>query len=116
MKSTIKSKLKNLLSRKFLIAVLTIVSGVVLVIRGQMVAGVSAIITAAIGYLVAEGYVDAKAVSSTITITDELITDLATMTDDEEIDIAAEISRKVAEEVTKQLSDEQLSTKYNASI
>jgi hypothetical protein len=56
--------LKKLSSRKFLVSAAGIVSGVALVISGSEVEGVAAIIASVIGYIVAEGYIDAKAVKA----------------------------------------------------
>ena len=58
--------MKKLSSRKFIIAVSGIVSGIVLIISGSVTEGVSAIIASVIGYLAAEGYVDAKAVKAAL--------------------------------------------------
>ena len=57
-----KSLKTKLTSRKFLVAVAGIISGIVLIVNGNTTEGVSAVIASVIGYLVAEGYVDAKAV------------------------------------------------------
>ena len=57
--------IKKLTSRKFLVSVAGIVSGIALVISGNETEGVAAIIASVIGYLVAEGYIDAKAVKAT---------------------------------------------------
>ena len=54
--------LKKLTSRKFLVAVAGIISGIVLVVNGGTTEGVGAIIASVLGYLAAEGYIDAKAV------------------------------------------------------
>lgn len=59
--NTLKSKLT---SRKFLVAVAGIVSGIVLLSNGNTNEGVSAVIASVIGYLVAEGYIDARAVKA----------------------------------------------------
>ena len=58
----LKTKLS---SRKFLVAVSGIVSGIVLIASGNATEGMGAIIASVVGYLVAEGYVDAKAVKAT---------------------------------------------------
>ena len=57
--------LKKLTSRKFLVSAAGIVSGIALVIGGNAAEGVAAIIASVLGYLVAEGYIDAKAVKVT---------------------------------------------------
>lgn len=61
--------LKKLTSRKFLVAVAGIASGIVLIVNGSTTEGVSAVIASVIGYLIAEGYIDAKAVQ---TVTDKV--------------------------------------------
>ena len=42
-----------------------IVSGIALIISGNATEGVAAVIASVLGYLVAEGYIDAKAVKAT---------------------------------------------------
>lgn len=64
MKEMLKTKLT---SRKFWVAVAGIVSGIVLIVNGNTVEGVSTLIASVVGYLVAEGIIDAKKVK---TITD----------------------------------------------
>lgn len=55
----------KLTSRKFLVAVAGIVSGIALLVNGNVTEGVAAVIASVIGYLVAEGYIDARAVKVT---------------------------------------------------
>lgn len=57
-----KSLKTKLTSRKFLVAVAGIISGIVLIVNDSPTEGVGAIIASVLGYLVAEGYIDAKAV------------------------------------------------------
>lgn len=66
MKDVIVSKLT---SRKFWVAAVGIISGVVLIANGNTVEGASTLIASIVGYLVAEGIIDAKAVN---TITDSV--------------------------------------------
>lgn len=61
--------LQKLTSRKFLVAVAGIVGGIVLIVNGNTTEGVGALIASVLGYLVAEGYIDAKAVQ---TVTDKV--------------------------------------------
>ena len=56
--------LKKLTSRKFLVSAAGIVSGVALIVSGNETEGVAAIVASVLGYLVAEGYIDAKAVKA----------------------------------------------------
>ena len=67
---TLKTKLT---SRKFLVAAAGIVSGVALIVSGNTTEGVAAVIASVIGYLVAEGYIDAKAVKATAEAVSEAV-------------------------------------------
>ncbi|MBQ4151204.1 MAG: hypothetical protein IJC81_05320 [Clostridia bacterium] len=51
-------------SRKFLVAASGVVSGIVLIASGNATEGASAIVASVLGYLIAEGYIDAKAVKA----------------------------------------------------
>ena len=55
----------KLTSRKFMVAVAGIVSGIVLLVNGSTTEGMATIIASVIAYLAAEGYIDAKAVRAT---------------------------------------------------
>lgn len=55
----------KLTSRKFLVAVAGIASGIVLIANGSTTEGVATVIASVIAYLAAEGYIDAKAVKAT---------------------------------------------------
>ena len=57
-----KTFLKKLISRKFIVSVSGIISGIVLITSGNTTEGVTAIIASVVAYLIAEGYIDAKAV------------------------------------------------------
>lgn len=63
-------------SRKFILAIIGIVTGLVAMKNGEISAGAALVGTAIIGYLVAEGYIDAKA-ATTIVEAVEDITDAA---------------------------------------
>lgn len=54
--------LKKVSSRKFIVAVSGVVSGIVLVANGSTTEGVTAIVTSVVAYLAAEGLVDMAAV------------------------------------------------------
>ena len=56
--------LNKLSSRKFLVSVAGIVSGIVLISNGSSAEGVATVIASVVGYLVAEGYIDAAAVKA----------------------------------------------------
>ena len=53
-------------SRKFLMALAGVIGGAVLIACGSTAEGTTALITSVLGYLVAEGYVDAKAVTDAL--------------------------------------------------
>ena len=55
----------KLTSRKFLVAVAGIASGIVLIANGSTTEGVATVIASVIAYLAAEGYIDAAAVKAT---------------------------------------------------
>ena len=57
-----ESVLKKVSSRKFIVAVSGVVSGIVLVANGSTTEGVTAIVTSVVAYLAAEGLVDMAAV------------------------------------------------------
>lgn len=57
-----KTFLKKISSRKFIVSVSGIISGIVLIASGSTVEGVTAVIASVVAYLIAEGYIDAKAV------------------------------------------------------
>ena len=56
-----ESVLKKVSSRKFLVAVSGVVSGIVLIVGGNTTEGVTAIVTSVVAYLAAEGLVDMAA-------------------------------------------------------
>ena len=66
MKEAIVSKLS---SRKLWVAVAGIIGGVVLIANGNTVEGTATIISSVVGYLLAEGIIDAAAVK---TVTDSV--------------------------------------------
>ena len=62
---------EKLTSRKFLMAVAGIVSGIVLILNGDSTEGVSAVVASVLGYLIAEGYIDAKALKAAAEVAKE---------------------------------------------
>ena len=57
-----KTLLQKLTSRKFLIAIAGLISGVMLIVNGNVDEGVTSVVASVIAYLVAEGIIDAAAV------------------------------------------------------
>lgn len=64
---------QKLTSRKFWVAIVGIVSGIVLIANGNTVEGVSTLVASVVGYLVAEGIIDAKKVNTVIDSVEETI-------------------------------------------
>lgn len=62
---------EKLTSRKLWIAIIGIISGVALIVSGNSTEGAATLITSILGYLIAEGYIDAKAVDAVVEIVDE---------------------------------------------
>ena len=58
--------LRKVGSRKFLVAVTGVVSGIVLIVGGNVTEGVTAIVASVVAYLAAEGIVDMAAVKKAI--------------------------------------------------
>lgn len=69
MKDVIKTKL---MSRKLWVAVAGILGGVVLIAKGNTVEGTATIISSVVGYLLAEGIIDAAAVDTVVDAVDEV--------------------------------------------
>ena len=63
--------LKKVSSRKFIVAVSGVVSGIVLVANGSTTEGVTAIVTSVVAYLAAEGLVDMAAVKKQSEVADK---------------------------------------------
>lgn len=68
-----RSFLSKLTSRKFIACVAGVVTGIALIVNGNTVEGVTSVIASVVGYIIAEGYVDSKAVKSTITISKDVL-------------------------------------------
>ena len=66
-----KTLIQKLTSRKFIAAVAGIVTGVGVIASGNTTEGVIAVIASVIAYLVAEGYIDAKAVDIADSVIEE---------------------------------------------
>ena len=60
-----KNLVTKLTSRKFLVALAGVISGAVLAASGNVTEGVATVIASVLGYLAAEGLIDAAAVKAT---------------------------------------------------
>ena len=56
----------KLTSRKFLVALAGLISGVVLIVNGSTTEGVTSIVASVVAYLAAEGVIDMAAVRNTV--------------------------------------------------
>lgn len=56
----------KLTSRKLWVALIGVLTGIVLIVSGTTTEGVATVITSILGYLITEGYIDAKAVNAII--------------------------------------------------
>ena len=68
-------------SRKFIVSLIGVLIGVLGMFSGQYTDGAIMVCTSIIGYLVAEGYIDAKAVQQVIKVADEVTDNLAEESD-----------------------------------
>lgn len=72
-------------SRKFLAALAGVITGIALIVSGNVVEGTSTLITSIVAYIVAEGYVDGKAVKNTIEISQEMLDNVIADLEEEEV-------------------------------
>lgn len=57
---------KKLTSRKFLTALSGLITGIFLIIMGDVTEGATAVVSSVVAYCVAEGYVDGKKLESSL--------------------------------------------------
>lgn len=67
-----KSLKQKFSSRKFIVCVTGIFTGIGVAIAGNVVEGVSTVLVSMITYLIAEGYIDAKALEVTDDVIEEV--------------------------------------------
>jgi hypothetical protein len=63
---------KKFTSRKFLAMVAGILTGIGVILTGGTVEGLTAVIASVVSYLIAEGYIDAKAVNAVQDVIDDV--------------------------------------------
>jgi hypothetical protein len=66
-----KKLMKKLTSRKFIVSVAGIISGIVTISVGNSAEGITVVIASVIAYLITEGYIDAKALDIADTVIEE---------------------------------------------
>lgn len=91
-----RSKLKNLMSRKFLAALISIITGIVTMAQGQVLVGAALIAVAVISYLIAEGYIDAKSAAATATVLASVASTVSAATSNTTDDAAAQVVENVS--------------------
>jgi 6-phosphofructokinase len=62
--------MKKFTSRKFLAMVAGVLTGIGVILAGGTVEGITAVIASVVSYLIAEGYIDAKAVNAVKDVVD----------------------------------------------
>ena len=62
--------LKKFTSRKFIACVAGVLTGIGVILEGSTVPGLTAVIASVVSYLIAEGYIDAKAVNTVKDVVD----------------------------------------------
>lgn len=64
--------MKKFTSRKFLAMVAGVVTGIGVILAGDTATGITAVIASVVSYLIAEGYIDAKAVNTVKDVVDSV--------------------------------------------
>jgi hypothetical protein len=67
---------EKLTSRKLWVAIIGMLIGVVMIFAGNATEGVAAVISSVLTYIIAEGYIDAKAVGAIIDSVEENLDEL----------------------------------------
>jgi hypothetical protein len=63
---------EKLSSRKFWVALVGVITGICVIVSGNMTEGVATVIASVLSYIVAEGYIDAKAVKAALDVVDKV--------------------------------------------
>ena len=69
-------------SRKFIVCLTGIITGVTVASSGNVIEGVTTVLVSLITYLIAEGYIDAKAIEVSDKVIEEVKNNLKENTDD----------------------------------
>lgn len=64
--------MKKFTSRKFLAMVAGVLTGIGVILAGGTIEGLTAVIASVVSYLIAEGYIDAKAVNAVKDVVDDV--------------------------------------------
>jgi hypothetical protein len=59
---------EKLSSRKLWVALVGVITGICVIVSGNMTEGVATVIASVLSYVVSEGYIDAKAVKATLDV------------------------------------------------
>lgn len=88
-------------SRKFLLALLGVILGIIAIIKGETVAGCSLIGSTILAYLAAEGYIDAQSAKAVTTSSAELAEIISKVTENTIDDKVAKILIQMANNMPK---------------
>lgn len=64
--------MKKFASRKFIACVAGVLTGIGVILAGGTIEGLTAVIASVVSYLIAEGYIDAKAVNAVKDVVDDV--------------------------------------------
>lgn len=73
--------MKKFTSRKFLAMVAGVLTGIGVILAGGTIEGLTAVIASVVSYLIAEGYIDAKAVNAVKDVVDDVADKIEEKTD-----------------------------------
>ena len=76
--------MKKFTSRKFLAMVAGVVTGIGVIIAGDTATGITAVIASVVSYLIAEGYIDAKAVNTVKDVVDDVAAEVEDKVEDKD--------------------------------
>lgn len=98
---------KSFTSRKFLLALVGIITGIVTILEGEMTAGAGLIGSSIIAYLIAEGMIDVQYAKEVTKTTSEVLETISkvtpNVTDDQVSEIVKEIIRQMEAENKEKL-------------
>jgi len=83
--------LSKVTSRKFLVALVGVISGIALLFTKNYTEGTVTLVTSIVGYILAEGYVDAKAVKNVAEAVDLIVKEVVKETENKNAEDVKEI-------------------------
>ena len=76
--------MKKFTSRKFLAMVAGVLTGIGVILAGATAEGITAVIASVVSYLIAEGYIDAKAVTTVKAVVDDVAAEVEDKVEDKD--------------------------------